>query len=95
MLPFVKSLTFRDGDVFGFAAGGEDFFAVEIVAALLGFVGALIAVPLTASIQIVLRELTAARRAAVVAARKAAGAPGETIAAGVAASTPGPPSAGA
>lgn len=82
----------------GKAADISGFFVIASViigAALLGFVGALIAVPLTASIQIVLRELTAARRAAVVAARKAAAAPGETIAAGVAASTPGPPSAGA
>ena len=39
--------------------------SVIVGAALLGVVGALIAVPLTASAQIVIRELTAERRAAV------------------------------
>jgi predicted PurR-regulated permease PerM len=43
---------------------------VIIGAALLGVVGALIAVPLTASIQIILREITAERRAAVAAAHE-------------------------
>jgi predicted PurR-regulated permease PerM len=38
---------------------------------LLGVVGALIAVPLTASAQIVIRELTAERRAAVALAHAA------------------------
>jgi predicted PurR-regulated permease PerM len=52
----------------GRAAEISGFFVIASVvvgAALLGVVGALIAVPLTASIQIVLRELTADRRARV------------------------------
>lgn len=55
----------------GRAAEISGFFVIASVvvgAALLGVVGALIAVPLTASVQIVLRELTAGRRAAVEAA---------------------------
>jgi predicted PurR-regulated permease PerM len=51
------------------------FFVIASVilgAALLGVVGALIAVPLTASAQIVIRELTAERRAAVARAHAAA-----------------------
>ena len=55
----------------GRAAEISGFFVIASVvvgAALLGVVGALIAVPLTASVQIVLRELTAERRAAVEAA---------------------------
>ena len=58
----------------GRAAEISGFFVIASVvvgAALLGVIGALIAVPLTASIQIVLRELTAARRAAVEAAWEA------------------------
>lgn len=58
----------------GKAADISGFFVIASVvvgAALLGVVGALIAVPLTASIQIVLRELTAERRAAVAAAHLA------------------------
>jgi predicted PurR-regulated permease PerM len=46
--------------------------SVILGAALLGVVGALIAVPLTASAQIVIRELTAERRAAVARAHAAA-----------------------
>ena len=52
----------------GRAADISGFFVIASVvvgAALLGVVGALIAVPLTASAQIVIRELTAERRAAV------------------------------
>lgn len=52
----------------GRAAEISGFFVIASVilgAALLGVVGALIAVPLTASAQIVIRELTAERRAAV------------------------------
>ncbi len=59
----------------GRAADISGFFVIASVvvgAALLGIVGALIAVPLTASAQIVIRELTADRRAAV--ARAHAGA---------------------
>jgi len=57
----------RAADVSGFAV----IASVVVGAALLGVVGALVAVPLTASIQIVLRELTAERRAAVALARAA------------------------
>jgi len=52
----------------GRAAEISGFFVIASVvvgAALLGVVGALIAVPLTASAQIVIRELTAERRARV------------------------------
>jgi predicted PurR-regulated permease PerM len=58
----------------GRAADISGFFVIASVivgAALLGVVGALIAVPLTASAQIVIRELTAERRAAVALARAA------------------------
>jgi predicted PurR-regulated permease PerM len=58
----------------GRAAEISGFFVIASVivgAALLGVVGALIAVPLTASAQIVIRELTAERRAAVALARAA------------------------
>lgn len=61
----------------GRAADISGFFVIASVvvgAALLGVVGALIAVPLTASAQIVLRELTAERRAAVAASRAGPGA---------------------
>jgi predicted PurR-regulated permease PerM len=57
----------------GRAADISGFFVIASVivgAALLGVVGALIAVPLTASAQIVIRELTAERREAVALARK-------------------------
>ncbi len=59
----------------GKAADISGFFVIASVvvgAALLGVVGALIAVPLTASVQIVLREFTASRRAAVAEAHAAA-----------------------
>jgi len=55
----------------GRAADISGFFVIASVvvgAALLGVVGALIAVPLTASAQIVIRELTAERRTAVAGA---------------------------
>jgi predicted PurR-regulated permease PerM len=58
----------------GRAADISGFFVIASVivgAALLGVVGALIAVPLTASAQIVIRELTAERRAAVALAHAA------------------------
>lgn len=58
----------------GRAADISGFFVIASVvvgASLLGVVGALIAVPLTASAQIVVRELTAERRAAVERARAA------------------------
>jgi predicted PurR-regulated permease PerM len=67
----------------GRAADISGFFVIASVivgAALLGVVGALIAVPLTASAQIVIRELTAERRAAVALAHAAtppAGASGD------------------
>ncbi len=56
----------------GRAADISGFFVIASVvvgAALLGVVGALIAVPLAASAQIIIRELTAERRAAVALAR--------------------------
>ena len=58
----------------GRAADISGFFVIASVivgAALLGVVGALIAVPLVASAQIVIRELTAERRAAVALAHAA------------------------
>ena len=58
----------------GRAADISGFFVIASVivgAALLGVVGALIAVPLVASAQIVIRELTAERRAAVALAQAA------------------------
>ena len=58
----------RAADVSGFVV----IASVVLGAALLGVVGALIAVPVAASIQIVVRELTADRRAAVLRAREAA-----------------------
>ena len=63
----------------GRAAEISGFFVIASVvvgAALLGVVGALIAVPLTASAQIVVRELTAERRAAVALAHAATPPPG-------------------
>ena len=62
----------------GRAADISGFFVIASVivgAALLGVVGALIAVPLVASAQIVIRELTAERREAVALARAATGEP--------------------
>ena len=59
----------------GRAADISGFFVIASVivgAALLGVVGALIAVPLVASAQIVIRELTAERRASVAKAHTAA-----------------------
>jgi predicted PurR-regulated permease PerM len=59
----------------GRAADISGFFVIASVvvgASLLGVIGALIAVPLTASVQIVVRELTAERRAAVERARASA-----------------------
>ncbi len=63
----------------GRAADISGFFVIASVivgAALLGVVGALIAVPLVASAQIVIRELTAERRAAVALAQAATPASG-------------------
>ena len=64
----------------GRAADISGFFVIASVvvgAALLGVVGALIAVPLTASVQIVIRELTAERRAAIERARAVVAPAGE------------------
>ena len=47
--------------------------SVTVLGALLGVLGALVAVPLTASIQIVVQELTAARRAALATRARARG----------------------
>lgn len=60
----------RAADVSGFFVIGS----VVLGAALLGVLGALVAVPLTAAIQIVVRELTAERRARMTALRAAASA---------------------
>jgi predicted PurR-regulated permease PerM len=51
--------------------------AVTLFGALLGVLGALTAVPLAATIQIFVQELTKARRAKVAAARAAVGAPAQ------------------
>ena len=60
-----------------FAAIGETFLvvfvAVTLFGALLGVLGALTAVPLAATIQILVQELTKARREKVEAARATAG----------------------
>jgi predicted PurR-regulated permease PerM len=57
----------RAADVSGFVV----IASVTVFGALLGVVGAIIAVPLAASIQIVVRELTAKRRAEMAALRSA------------------------
>jgi len=62
----------RTADVSGFFVVGS----VVVGAALLGVLGALVAVPLTAAIQIVVRELTAERRARMAALRAEASSPG-------------------
>jgi predicted PurR-regulated permease PerM len=49
--------------------------SVTLFGALLGVLGALVAVPVTAAIQIVVREITVERRAMVAAARAAAAGP--------------------
>ena len=51
--------------------------AVTLFGSLLGVLGALTAVPLAATIQIFVQELTKARRAEVAAAREALAAPAE------------------
>ena len=59
--------------VVGRAAHLSGFFvllSVLVFGALFGLVGVLVAVPLTESIQIALRELTASRRAAIAALRR-------------------------
>jgi predicted PurR-regulated permease PerM len=55
----------RAADVSGFFTVGS----VVVGAALLGVIGALVAVPLTAAIQIIVRELTADRRTRMAALR--------------------------
>jgi predicted PurR-regulated permease PerM len=71
--------------ILGKAADVSGFFvmaSVLVFGTLLGAVGAIIAVPIVASIQIVVRELTAKRRAAMAALRQAeaaAGAPTTTL----------------
>jgi predicted PurR-regulated permease PerM len=54
-------------DISGFLV----ILGVTVFGALLGVLGALVAVPVTASLQIVIREVTAERRARVAAAREA------------------------
>ena len=64
--------------ILGKAADVSGFFvivSVMIFGALLGVIGAIIAVPIIASIQIVVKELTAERRAAMAALRPAAQTP--------------------
>jgi predicted PurR-regulated permease PerM len=60
--------------IYGKAVNISPFFVilgVTIFGALLGVLGALVAVPVTASLQIVLREVTRTRRAIVAEARAA------------------------
>jgi predicted PurR-regulated permease PerM len=60
--------------IYGKAVNISAFFVilgVTLFGALLGVLGALVAVPVTASLQIVVQEVTEARRAAVAAARAA------------------------
>jgi predicted PurR-regulated permease PerM len=60
--------------IYGKATNISAFFVilgVTLFGALLGVLGALVAVPITASLQIVVREVTKTRRAAVAAARAA------------------------
>ena len=62
--------------IYGKAVDLSAFFiitAVTLFGALLGVLGALVAVPLAASTQLVLREVTKARREHVAAARAAVG----------------------
>ena len=66
--------------------------SVTVFGALLGVLGALVAVPLTGSIQIVVQELTAARRGRVAELAAAAGSEPETAGA---AAEPGAPSVSA
>jgi predicted PurR-regulated permease PerM len=63
--------------------------SVTVFGALLGVLGALVAVPLTGSIQIVVQELTAARRERVAELVAAAGSEPETAPAAAEPSTPG------
>jgi predicted PurR-regulated permease PerM len=61
--------------IYGKAVNISAFFVilgVTLFGALLGVLGALVAVPITASLQIVAQEMTKARRATIAAARKAA-----------------------
>jgi len=60
--------------IYGKAVNISAFFVilgVTLFGALLGVLGALVAVPVTASLQIVVQEVTKARRAAIAAAREA------------------------
>jgi predicted PurR-regulated permease PerM len=60
--------------IYGKAVNISPFFVilgVTIFGALLGVLGALVAVPITASLQIIVQEVTKARRATVAAAREA------------------------
>lgn len=62
--------------IYGKAVNISAFFVilgVTLFGALLGVLGALVAVPVTASLQIVVQEVTKARRAAIAAARDARG----------------------
>ncbi len=69
--------------IYGRAVNISPFFVilgVTLFGSLLGVLGALVAVPVTASLQIVIQEVTKARRATVAAARaarEAAGAPAD------------------
>ena len=60
--------------IYGKAVNISAFFVilgVTVFGALLGVLGALVAVPVTASLQLVVHEVTKARRATVAAARAA------------------------
>jgi predicted PurR-regulated permease PerM len=66
--------------IYGKAVNISAFFVilgVTLFGALLGVLGALVAVPITASLQIVVQEVTKARRASVAAAQAALEAPSE------------------
>ncbi len=66
--------------IYGKAVNISAFFVilgVTLFGALLGVLGALVAVPITASLQIVVQEVTKARRASVAAAQAALEAPAE------------------
>jgi predicted PurR-regulated permease PerM len=70
--------------IYGKAVNISAFFVilgVTIFGALLGVLGALVAVPVTASLQIIAQEVTKARRAGIAAARAALETPDQTPAA--------------
>jgi predicted PurR-regulated permease PerM len=68
--------------IYGKAVDVSGFFimlSVTLLGALLGVLGALVAVPVTAAVQIVLREITAERRARIAAVTAAEAEPGSDL----------------